>query len=51
MKTVKEYSETIERDVGGDVEALLAAIKEISESEVRFAAAEGRKRADCNGLD
>lgn len=35
MKTEKEYSDTIKRDVEVDVDALLAAINEISESEVR----------------
>jgi Protein of unknown function (DUF2525). len=35
MKTDKEYSDTIKREVEVDVDALLAAINEISESEVR----------------
>jgi len=35
MKTVKEYSETAKREVNVDVDALLAAINEISESEVK----------------
>ncbi|MCI1898947.1 MAG: YodD family peroxide/acid resistance protein [Enterobacter sp.] len=35
MKTSKEYSETAKREVSVDVDALLAAINEISESEVR----------------
>lgn len=35
MKTAKEYSETAKREVNVDVDALLAAINEISESEVR----------------
>lgn len=34
MKTAKEYSETVHREVNIDVDALLAAINEISESEV-----------------
>ncbi|HFZ8993050.1 TPA: YodD family peroxide/acid resistance protein [Citrobacter freundii] len=34
MKTAKEYSETAKREVSVDVDALLAAINEISESEV-----------------
>jgi hypothetical protein len=35
MKTDKAYSDTIKREVEVDVDALLAAINEISESEVR----------------
>jgi len=35
MKTEKAYSDTIKRDVEVDVDALLAAINEISESDVR----------------
>lgn len=35
MKTAKEYSETAKREVNVDVDALLAAINEISESEVQ----------------
>ncbi len=35
MKTVKEYSDTAKREVNVDVDALLAAINEISESEVQ----------------
>ncbi|KFC13215.1 YodD family peroxide/acid resistance protein [Trabulsiella odontotermitis] len=34
MKTAKEYSDTAKREVNVDVDALLAAINEISESEV-----------------
>ena len=37
MKTDKEYSDTIKREVEVDVDALLAAINEISESEVHRA--------------
>ncbi|MEL4014744.1 YodD family peroxide/acid resistance protein [Dryocola sp. LX212] len=37
MKTAKEYSETVHREIGIDVDALLAAINEISESEVKRA--------------
>lgn len=33
MKTAKEYSDTAKREVSVDVDALLAAINEISESE------------------
>lgn len=35
MKTAKEYSDTAKREVSFDVDALLAAINEISESEVQ----------------
>ena len=35
MKTAKEYSDTAKREVSVDVDALLAAINEISESEIR----------------
>jgi hypothetical protein len=35
MKTAKEYSDTAKREVNVDVDALLAAINEISESEVQ----------------
>jgi hypothetical protein len=34
MKTAKEYSDTAKREVNVDVDALLAAINEISESEI-----------------
>lgn len=34
MKTAKEYSDTAKREVSVDVDALLAAINEISEGEV-----------------
>ncbi len=37
MKTAKESSETVRREVNVDVDALLAAINEISESEVKRA--------------
>lgn len=38
MKTDKAYSETAHRDVGVDVDALLAAISEIAEHEVHYPA-------------
>lgn len=34
MKIVKEYSDIVKREVSVDVDVLLAAINEISESEV-----------------
>lgn len=37
MKTEKEYSDTAKREVSVDVDALLAAINEISEGNVRRA--------------
>lgn len=37
MKTAKEYSDTAKREVSVDVDALLAAINEISEGNVRRA--------------
>jgi hypothetical protein len=37
MKTAKEYSDTAKREVNVDVDALLDAINEISESEVHRA--------------
>ncbi|ECL5912761.1 DUF2525 domain-containing protein [Salmonella enterica] len=41
MKTAKEYSDTAKREVSVDVDALLAAINEISESEVHRSQNEG----------
>lgn len=40
MKTAKEYSDTVHREVSIDVDALLAAINEISESEIKRADSE-----------
>lgn len=51
MKTVKEYSETASREVGVDVDALLAAINEISESEVRLASKDDPDHVSVNGHD
>ena len=45
MKTAKEYSDTAKREVSVDVDALLAAINEISESEVH------RSQNDSEGTD
>ena len=50
MKTDKEYSDTIKREVEVDVDALLAAINEISESEVA-ARTTIRTRVIVNGRD
>ncbi|MTH48040.1 YodD family peroxide/acid resistance protein [Intestinirhabdus alba] len=38
MKTAKEYSDTARREVSVDVDALLAAINEISEGKVQRSA-------------
>ena len=50
MKTNKAYSDTIKREVEVDVDALLAAINEISESEVRRAE-DDSERVMVNGRD
>ena len=50
MKTNKAYSDNIKREVEGDVDALLAAINEISESEVRRAE-DDSERVMVNGRD
>src|SRR5690606_40361266 len=50
MKTDKEYSDTIKREVEVDVDALLAAINEISESEVHRAE-DNSDRVVVNGRD
>ena len=49
MKTDKEYSDTIKREVEVDVDALLAAINEISESEVHRAE-DNSDRVVVNGM-
>ena len=51
MKTVKEYSETAKRDVHIDVDALLAAINEISESEVHRVDDEDGQRVSVDGRE
>lgn len=51
MSTVKEYSDTAKRDVNVDVDALLAAINEICESEIdRVDDGEGQ-RVSVDGRD
>ena len=50
MKTNKAYSDTIKREVEVDVDALLAAINEISDSEVRRAE-DDSERVMVNGRD
>ncbi|MGG7445159.1 YodD family peroxide/acid resistance protein [Kosakonia oryzendophytica] len=51
MKTVKEYSETAKRDVNVDVDALLAAINEISESEIHRVNDEDGQRVSVDGRE
>ncbi|AMO48344.1 Protein of unknown function [Kosakonia oryzendophytica] len=51
MKTVKEYSETAKRDVNVDVDALLAAINEISESEIHRINDEDGQRVSVDGRE
>lgn len=52
MKTVKECSDSDHKDVSIDVDALLAAINEISESEVRpVVGSEDPPRVSVNGHD
>ncbi len=50
MKTDKKYSDTIKREVEVDVDALLAAINEISESELRRTN-DGSDHVIVNGRD
>ncbi|SCC26513.1 YodD family peroxide/acid resistance protein [Kosakonia oryziphila] len=51
MKTAKEYSNTVKRDVDIDVDALLAAINEISESEVHRIEDEEGQRVSVDGRE
>ncbi|APG18675.1 hypothetical protein Y71_10015 [Kosakonia radicincitans DSM 16656] len=51
MKTAKEYSNTVKRDVDIDVDALLAAINEISESEVHRVEDEEGQRVSVDGRE
>lgn len=51
MKTAKEYSNTIKRDVDINVDALLAAINEISESEVHRVEDEEGQRVSVDGRE
>lgn len=52
MKTVKEFSDAQHREVEIDVDALLAAINEISESEVRpVENGDEAQRVSVNGHD
>ncbi|AKL11418.1 TPA: YodD family peroxide/acid resistance protein [Kluyvera intermedia] len=51
MSTVKEYSDTAKRDVNVDVDALLAAINEICESEIHRVADGDGQRVSIDGRD
>ncbi|MBS1207452.1 MAG: hypothetical protein H6R25_4351 [Proteobacteria bacterium] len=51
MKTAKEHSNTARRDVNIDVDALLAAINEISESEVHRVEDEEGQRVSVDGRE
>lgn len=51
MKTVREYDETAKRDVQVDIDALLAAINEISESEVRRINDDEGQRVSVDGRE
>lgn len=51
MSTVKEYSDTAKRDVNVDVDALLAAINEICESEINRVMDSDGQRVSVDGRD
>ena len=51
MSTVKEYSDTAKRDVNVDVDALLAAINEICESEIHRVKDSDGQRVSIDGRD
>lgn len=51
MSTVKEYSDTAKRDVNVDVDALLAAINEICESEIHRVDDGESQRVSVDGRD
>ncbi|SFU06835.1 Protein of unknown function [Kosakonia arachidis] len=51
MKTAKEYSNTVKRNVDIDVDALLAAINEISESDVHRIEDEEGQRVSVDGRE
>ncbi|WP_437888741.1 YodD family peroxide/acid resistance protein [Phytobacter sp. V91] len=51
MKTAKEYSDTASRDVNVDVDALLAAINEISESHVQRVEDSDGQRVSVDGRE
>ena len=51
MKAGNKYSETAKRDVNVDVDALLAAINEISESEVQLVNEEDGQHVSVDGRE
>ncbi len=51
MKTAKEYSDTAKRDVSVDVDALLAAINEISESNIQRVEDSEGQRVSVDGRE
>ncbi|MGP3593045.1 YodD family peroxide/acid resistance protein [Vagococcus sp. WN89Y] len=51
MNTEKEYSETAKRDVNVDVDALLKAINEISESEIQRVDDDEGQRVSVDGRE
>jgi hypothetical protein len=51
MKTAKEYSDTAKRDVSVDVDALLAAINEISESNIQRVQDSEGERVSVDGRE
>jgi len=51
MKTAKEYSDTAKRDVSVDVDALLAAINEISESTIQRVEDSDGQRVSVDGRE
>lgn len=51
MKTAKEYSDTAKRDVSVDVDALLAAINEISESNIQRVEDSDGQRVSVDGRE
>jgi hypothetical protein len=51
MKTAKEYSDTAKRDVNVDVDALLAAINEISESNIQRVEDSEGQRVSVDGRE
>lgn len=51
MKTAKEYSDTARRDVNVDVDALLAAINEVSKSNVQRVEDSDGQRVSVDGRE
>ncbi|MGY6028949.1 YodD family peroxide/acid resistance protein [Phytobacter sp. AG2a] len=51
MKTAKEFSDTAKRDVNVDVDALLAAINEVSESRIQRVEDDEGQRVSVDGRE